>query len=104
MDLARIGDIPIYAVDGLVRRAAPLQTAQLAMEGDVDTARMHPHTAQQYQLQDGGRVIVKQGDASLDMPLVYDARIAQDAVWVAGGRHASALLGGLFDKIDIQKA
>jgi len=103
-ELSRIGEIPIYDVDGLTRRSEPLCEAQYAMEGNVDAARMHPDTAQKYHLQDGGRVIVKQGDAGIEMQLVCDNRIAKDAVWVAGARHAASVLGGLFDKIDIQKA
>ena len=104
IELARIGEVPIYAGDALVRRAEPLQTAQDLMEKDVDCARVHPNTAKQYQLVDGGRVIVKQGGEGVEMPLVCDARIAEEAVWVAAGRCSSAALGGLFEKIELQKA
>jgi NADH-quinone oxidoreductase subunit G len=104
VELSRIGEIPIYAGDALVRRAEPLQAAQTIMEGEVDAARVHPETAKKYQLTDGGRVIVRQGDAGVELPLAVDARIARDAVWVAGGRAVTSVLGGLFDKIDIQKA
>ncbi len=104
-DLARIGEVPIYAGDALVRHAQPLQQAQDIMaNGDVDVARVHPDTAKKYQLQDGGRVIIKQGDAGVELPLIVDARIAKDAVWVAAARSTTTVLGGLFEKIDIQKA
>ncbi len=74
------------------------------MEGDVSCVRIHPETAKKYQLQDGGRVIVKQGDAGVELPLLCDIRIARDAAWVAGARNTAIVLGGLFDKIEIQKA
>ena len=103
-ECVRIGELPIYDIDALTRRSQPLQEAQMVMEGNVDAVRVHPETAKKLQLQDGGRVIVKQGDAGIELPLHCDARIAKDAVWVAGGRQVTSVLGGLFDKIEIQKA
>lgn len=104
VDLARIGEISIYDGDALVRRAAPLQAAQQMMYGNVDAVRMHPETAGKYQLQDGVRVLVKQGDEGIECTLIFDSRIAKEAVWTAGGRHHASVLGGLFEKIEIQKA
>lgn len=104
MELSRIGEIPIYSGDAIVRRAEPLQKTQTIMEGDVDEARVHPDTAAKYQLHNGYHVMLLQGGASVRMTLKIDARIAKDAVWVAGGRAASSALGGLFDNIEIQKA
>src|SRR5262249_12921483 len=49
--LSRIGDIPIYALDPVLRRAEPLQTAQTVMMGEVGgVARIHPETARRFQL------------------------------------------------------
>ena len=44
--LTRIGEIPIYAVDSLVRRSQPLQKTQAIMEGELAAVRIHPETAQ----------------------------------------------------------
>jgi len=103
-ELSRIGETPIYATDAIVRRADPLQRAQEIMEGDLDVARVHPETAKKHHLEDGGRVIVRQGETGVELPVMFDARIAKDAVWLAASRYTSSGLGGLFDKIEIQKA
>lgn len=101
--LTRIGETPIYDVDALTRHAAPLQTMQTIMLGDQDAVRLHPETAKQHGLVEGDNVTVKQGEVSAVLPLILDERIAKQAVWVAGGRKATAL-GGWFDQIEIQKA
>lgn len=102
--LTRIGETPIYSGDALARHSKPLQQAQIVMEGDVDCARMHPATARLHQLTEGGTVLVKQGEAGIVLPVQFDERIAEGAVWVAAGRSLTAALGGLFDKIELQKA
>jgi NADH-quinone oxidoreductase subunit G len=103
-DLVRIGETPIYSGCALVRRAVPLQQAQEAMEGDVDCVRLHPATASRYQLADGGSVRIRQGEAGVELPVKFDKRISEGAVWVAAARTVSAGLGGLYAKIEIEKA
>jgi NADH-quinone oxidoreductase subunit G len=103
-ELSRIGETPIYCGDALVRRAEPLQKTQEIMLGAIDCIRIHPTTASKYQLADGSFAIVKQGDSGIQLPVVLDKQIAEGAVWVANARPLTATLGGLFEKIDIQKA
>jgi NADH-quinone oxidoreductase subunit G len=102
--LMRIGDIPIYAGDSLVRRAAPLQKAQVLMDGDVAVARIHPETARMLQLEDGATVCVKQQAGETKLALHFDARVAMDAVWVAGATAVSAELGDLMGAITIESS
>lgn len=111
--LSRIGEIPIYALDGLVRRAKPLQETQAIMEGDVSQVRMHPETAAKLQLKNGEKVTVKQsqygdhnpaGIASSSLKLALDTRVAKGAAWVAGGIAATRELGDLFAEIEITSA
>ena len=103
--LSRIGEIPLYALDSLVRRAKPLQTMQTLMEGDVSTLRIHPETAASLRLTAGGKACVKQpGSASVTLPVMFDERIAKSAVWVAGGIAATRQLGDLFGEIEVQPA
>lgn len=99
--LTRIGEVPIYAVDSLVRHAQPLQETQAVMEGDVDVVRLHPATAKKMNLPDGSRVRVKQQGRTVDLPLVWDTRVAEDAAWIAGGIPAAAGLGELFGDVEI---
>lgn len=103
--LSRIGEIPLYSLDGLVRRAKPLQNMQALMEGDVSQLRIHPETGASLRLTPGGKAKVKQaGSASVTLPVIYDERIAKSAVWVAGGIAATRQLGDLLGEIEVQPA
>lgn len=101
--LTRIGEVPIYAVDSLVRRSQPLQEAQVIMEGDIRFARLHPETADQLGLQEGETVKVRQHTHEIELPVAFDARVAKEGVWIAGAILATAGLGDLFGSVDIEK-
>lgn len=101
--LMRLGEVPLYAVDSLVRRAEPLQTIQPLMDGPVDMLRLHPETAKQLKLKEGERVKVKQDDVAIEMALMLDARIAPDTAWVAGGIEATSTLGDLLGEITLNE-
>lgn len=101
--LSRIGEVPVYALDSIVRRSEPLQVAQKIMEGDVAALRMHPETAKKLGLEENRDVKVKQGEASAILSVQHDKRISPDAAWIASGIAATAGLGDLFGSIEIQK-
>jgi NADH-quinone oxidoreductase subunit G len=101
--ISRIGDIPLYASDSLVRRALPLQKAQMLMDGDLACVRMHPETASRLHLADGDTVKVKQQGGETTLPLYIDQHIALDAAWIPGGIPATNMLGDLFGEVEIQK-
>ncbi|OGT41896.1 MAG: hypothetical protein A3F42_05455 [Gammaproteobacteria bacterium RIFCSPHIGHO2_12_FULL_37_34] len=101
--LSRIGEIPIYATDSLVRHAEPLQNIQDKMEGDIASARLNTKTANQLQLRDGDKARIKQGHAEVVLPVKIDDRIASDAVWIAGGIAPTAELGDLMGAIEMMK-
>jgi NADH-quinone oxidoreductase subunit G len=100
--LTRIGDIPLYAVDGLVRRADSLQAAQEFIVG-MPAVRLNARTAQQYGLVSGDTVRVSQGEGQAKLPVVIDERIAAGAVSVPGGLAETANLGDLFGAVTVQK-
>lgn len=102
--ISRLGEVPIYATDSLVRRARPLQETQVFMEGDVANVRIHPETATKLNITDGEKVKVKQQSSSVLLSAMLDERIAKDAVWVASGITATSTLGDLFGSIEIEKA
>lgn len=102
--LSRIGEIPIYAVDSLVRHAQPLQETQTIMEGDAAVVRLHPDTAKHLQLQHGDMALIKQGHQEIKLPVMLDKRVAQEAAWVAGGILATTELGDLFGEVRVEKA
>jgi NADH-quinone oxidoreductase subunit G len=99
--LSRIGEVPLYATDSIVRRSQPLQDAQAVMEGELACVRLHPETARQLKVQEGDSVRVKQGSASAELVVKMDERIAKQAAWIAGGITATSSLGDLFGEIEI---
>ncbi len=101
MHLSRIGEVPLYAIDSLVRHATPLQAAQTIMLGNTATVRLHPETANKLGVTDGNLVTVKQHAGSAKLTVKTDVRIAQEAAWIAGGVAASSDLGSLFGEVHI---
>jgi len=101
--LTRIGEVPIYAVDGLVRRSQPLQDAQAIMEGNSAVVKLHPETAAKLNLHDDDVVRVKQHAGSAQLAVKVDDRIAVDAAWIAAGIEATKELGDLFGEVEIER-
>ena len=97
----RGGDVPLYAVDPVVRRAPSLQRTPLA---EVAAVRLHPATAAGRGLEDQLRVRARQGDAEVTLPLVLDDSIPEGVVWVAAGLPGTEGLGALGDAIEIELA
>ena len=88
--LWRVGDVPVYAGDTLLRRAATLQQTHQA-----GPTRVHVNsaTAERHGLGNAERVRVSQGEASAVLPLVIDDRIATGAVWLPAATCATHELG-----------
>jgi len=75
--LWRTGEVPIYSGDNLLRRASALQQTTHAA---ATVCAIHPATARRHGLEDAARVRVRQGEASAELDLVLDARVAPGAV------------------------
>lgn len=101
VSLMRMGEVPIYAVDNLVRHSAPLQEAQGIMEGELNVAKLHPATAKRLGLSAGQNALVKQSHGEVRLPVAFDETLAEDTVWLAGGVDLSATLGDLIGKVEI---
>ncbi len=89
--LTRIAEVPIYAVDALVRRAPGLQNSA---DNSKPAARMNATQARALGLDDGDPVLVRmlEGDARLD--LIIDKRVPDGCVLVPAGYPETAGLGG----------
>ncbi|OAI49041.1 hypothetical protein AYO45_03715 [Gammaproteobacteria bacterium SCGC AG-212-F23] len=98
----RVGDIPIYEVDSIVRRAKALQAIQPVMEGELAAVRMSTEMLTQLQLREGMEVRVKQGEHSVRLPVKLDTHVPGGAVFVPGGIEATKELGNLFGEIEIE--
>ncbi len=98
--LERIADVPIYATDALVRRAAGLQhTADAAgLAVSVSSA-----VWSELGLSAGDLVRVKQIEAQATLPVKLDASLAPTAVRVPAGHVASSSLGPMFGTLTVEK-
>jgi len=97
--LVRIGDVPIYHCDALVRRSKPLQDSDHAKAPMV---RVHPRTASRLNLVSGQAVEVSQNGQSLVFEWIADERIAPDAVWLPSAQPEVTGLGANYGAINIQ--
>jgi NADH-quinone oxidoreductase subunit G len=99
--LQRLADVPIYAADPLVRRAASLQGTADAKAPVVGL----PMTLwQQLGLQAGDKVRVSQGAAAAVLHARADASLATGTVRVSAGHADTAMLGAAFGTIVVEKA
>ena len=98
--LTRHSDWPIYRVDNIVRRSAPLQAA---IAHNNFSVRIHPILAEKLSIQDNDVVVLKQGDYSCEAPVQLDNNVAKDTVYIPAGTSTSAKLGAAFGAIEIVK-
>jgi NADH-quinone oxidoreductase subunit G len=98
--LVRLAEMPVYAVDAVVRRAASLQKT-----ADAVTAAAHVHetVAAALEVREGNRVDVRQGGQPLRMELVIDNRIAPGCVWIPAGVAGSVGLGANGAPLEIDR-
>lgn len=80
--LRRLATVPMYRVDGLVRRSAPLQACV-----DIEPwgVRLNSATAEKHAVQQGDQVVVSQSDATVTLPVQIDARVSDDTLWIPAG-------------------
>jgi NADH-quinone oxidoreductase subunit G len=99
--LQRIGGVPMYSVDAITRRSAPLQATPDAWDGHM---RMNTALATALSLDDGARACLTQGDASVLLPVRIDDGVADNCVWLPAGVPESAGLGCSFAEVSVEKA
>jgi len=97
----RVGDLPLYAVDALVRRAAPLQATRDAAEAGL--VRVGTALAGRLELADGDRLTVSQGGGSAEFAVRVDPRVADDCVWLSAGVAGSERLGPAFGELGVAR-
>ena len=97
----RIGEVPIYAADALVRRAASLQKT-----ADAKNARrlfIASDVAGKIGITDGVDVRVTQGASSVALQAKVDTRLASGCVRIAAALHETASLGPMFGMVTLEK-
>ncbi len=99
--LERVSDVPIYAADALVRRAASLQ---LTADAALPVVSLSSKMWAQLGLSPGMPVRVSQGAGIAILPAQLDATLAPLAVRVPAGHPATTNLGSMFGPISVEKA
>ncbi|MEN9315756.1 MAG: NADH-quinone oxidoreductase chain 3 [Pseudomonadota bacterium] len=99
--LQRVADVPIYAVDPIVRRAPSLQQTR---DAAAPTARMNAATLAALGLAAGDAIVAKQGAGSAKLVAALDAGVADGTVRIAAASDATAGLGAMFGAIAVERA
>ncbi|MFC1684191.1 NADH-quinone oxidoreductase subunit NuoG [Pseudomonadota bacterium] len=99
--LVRVGNVPIYASDAMVRRAGSLQRTKEAR--DSVAVRVNAAVANNNGLADGDSVAVMQGENRATLPLKIDVRVPDGCAWVSAGVPGSETLGGQFGEVTLEK-
>ena len=98
MGVVLLADAPLYAVDGIVRRSAPLQQTADALYAAV---YMHEDQAKELSLQEGRPVTARQGGRELTLDLIIDNRVATGCAWIPAGVPGTAGLGATGTTIEL---
>jgi NADH-quinone oxidoreductase subunit G len=100
-ELYRVGEVPIYAVDALVRRAGSLQRT-----ADAPPLAVRINGRQAARLAFDGETMaqVSQGGASICLPLQIDERVPDGAAWLPAGVPGTEQLGSAFGLIELAVA
>ncbi|AUL46617.1 NADH-quinone oxidoreductase subunit G [Bordetella trematum] len=99
--LERVADVPIYRSDAIVRRAEALQ-AHVASRAPM--ARLNSRTLAALGLAAGQTVRVSSGQGSVDMEVAQDEAVADNAVRVAAAFAETAVLGGAYGQLSVERA
>ncbi len=99
--LLRVGAPSIYQQDPATRHAHALQQTALAQDLVM---RLHPETLSEWGLKDATHARLSQDGASLNLPLVADARVPRDCVYLPTGDARLGQLGGAFSVVDLHHA
>ena len=98
-EFQRIGDVQMYRVDALVRRASALQAMIPAV-----AVSLHPADAEKLAVVNGDNVNVQQGNATVTVAVQLDAGIPQGCAGLQAGLAVSNELGAAFGSLRITKA
>jgi NADH-quinone oxidoreductase subunit G len=98
--LVRIGDVPIYSVDPLVRRAPALQKTADAGEAAI---RINSRVAAAAGLEEGVQAAVVQDEGRALLPVIIDASVPDGCVRVSAALAGTEELGGQFGEVSLEK-
>ncbi len=99
--LYRIGDVPVYAVDALCRRAQPLQKT---IHADNDFIGLSAADAARLGLTEGSRARVSQGGMEGEFEVRISDRVPEGGAWLRSATCATRKLGHAFAPINVEVA
>jgi NADH-quinone oxidoreductase subunit G len=99
--LMRVGHLPLYAVDSLVRRSEPLQATRDTI---MAAAYINSKTASQQGLSANQEVRVVQAQYSNKLPVVIDEGVPDQCVFIPAGVKDSQTLGDAYGSVELQQA
>ena len=97
--LQRVADVPIYASDAIVRRAASLQQTR---DAAPPRAWMNSALLSRLGLKDGQAVKVRQGEGEAVLSAARDDKLPQDCVRVAAAHPATSKLGPMSGELGVE--
>ncbi len=100
-ELLRIAEVPIYAVDAMVRRAAPLQATA---DADLWQIRLNAATASKVGLAEAVEAKLTQDGNEVVLPLLIDERLPDNAVYLPAGLSCTVGLAGGFAAVELSNA
>jgi NADH-quinone oxidoreductase subunit G len=98
--LVRIGDVPLYSVDPLVRRARALQKTADAAAAAI---RINSRVAAAAGLEEGAQAAVVQDGGRALLPVIIDASVPDGCVRVPAAVSGTEMLGGQFGEVSLEK-
>ena len=99
--LTRVGEVPIYAQDPLVRRAEALQQTHEVVAAAI---RVNPAVAKKAGLEAGQQAVVEQEGNRVSLPLEIDTSLPDGCVRVSAALAGTEELGGQFAEVTLEKA
>ena len=98
--IQRIGEVPIYQADPIVRRAESLQ---LTRDATVPVAWMSGEMLEKLGVCGGDKVELKQGEGKVCLQAVCDDKLPTNCVRLASAHPLTAALGDMFGEIIVKK-
>ncbi len=98
--MQRIGEVPIYQADPIVRRAESLQCTQDAV---APKAWMAKEMLESLEVVAGAQVKIKQGSEFVQIEVACDDKLPSDCVRIACAHPNTVALGDLFGEILVEK-
>jgi NADH-quinone oxidoreductase subunit G len=98
--LQRIGEVPIYSADPLVRRSPPLQKTR---DAAPPVAWVSPALFDRLQLRSGDLLRVRQSAGEATLPVGVDERLPDGCVRLAAARSETAGLGPMFGPVSAER-